>query len=57
VDDANATWSATTGAKMITVYVASKRESMEGSSSYKAGGIFAATVNGKQIRMSAIKMP
>jgi hypothetical protein len=29
---------------------------MQGSS-YKAGGIFAATVNGKQIRMSAIKMP
>jgi type II secretory pathway pseudopilin PulG len=57
VDDANATWSATTGAKMITVYVASKRESLEGSSSYNAGGIFAATVNGKQIRMSAIKMP
>ena len=57
VDDANASWSATTGAKMITVYVASQRESLQGGSSYNTGGIFAATVNGKQIRMSAIKMP
>ena len=56
VDDASASWSATTGAKMITVYVASQRESMQGTG-YNSGGIFAATVNGKQIRMSAIKMP
>jgi type II secretory pathway pseudopilin PulG len=56
VDDANAAWSSTTGAKMITVYVASKREAIQGTS-YNNGGIFAATVNGKQIRMSAIKMP
>jgi len=56
VDDFDATWSATTGAKMITVYVASQRKSLQGTS-YLSGGIFAATVNGKQIRMSAIKMP
>jgi prepilin-type N-terminal cleavage/methylation domain-containing protein len=56
VDDASGSWSATTGAKMITVYVASQRSSLQGTG-YNSGGIFAATVNGKQIRMSAIKMP
>lgn len=56
VDDANAGWSSTTGAKMVTVYVASQRSALQGTG-YGAGGVFAASVNGKQIRMSAIKMP
>ena len=56
VDDANAAWIASNGAKMVTVFVASSRDSLQGTS-YKSAGIFAATVNGKQIRMSAIKMP
>ena len=56
LDDSSAGWSSTTGAKMITVYAASSRKSLQGSG-YSGGGIFGATVNGKQIRMSAIKMP
>jgi len=56
LDDASSGWSSTTGAKMITVFVASNRKALQGTT-YNTGGIFAATVNGKQIRMSAIKMP
>ena len=56
LDDASAGWSTTTGAKMITVFVASRRKALQGTG-YNSAGIFAATVNGKQIRMSAIKMP
>lgn len=56
IDDASASWTASNGAKLVTVFVASSREALQGTS-YKSAGIFAATVNGKQIRMSAIKMP
>jgi len=56
LDDSSAGWSSTGGAKMITVYVASSRKALQGTS-YQSGGVFAAAVNGKQIRMSAIKMP
>lgn len=56
VDDANASWSSTSGAKMITVFVGSSRKALQGTG-YNSGGIFEATINGKQIRMSAIKMP
>ena len=56
LDDSSAGWSSTGGAKMITVYVASSRKALQGTS-YLSAGIFGATVNGKQIRMSAIKMP
>lgn len=56
LDDASSTWSSTTGAKMITVYVASSRKALQGTG-YLSAGIFSATINGKQIRMSAIKMP
>jgi hypothetical protein len=56
VDDANASWTASNGAKMVTVFVASSREALQGTS-YRSAGIFAASVNGKQIRMSTIKMP
>ena len=56
VDDANAAWVSSNGAKMVTVFAASSRGSLQGTG-YKSSGILPATMNGKQIRMSAIKMP
>jgi len=56
VDDANAAWVTSNGAKMVTCFAASSRQSLQGTG-YKSSGIVAATMNGKQIRMSAIKMP
>jgi len=56
VDDTNPAWISSNGAKMVTVFVASSRESLQGTA-YKSSGILPATLKGKQIRMSAIKMP
>ena len=45
------------GAKLITVFVASSREAIQGTSYKTASGVLPATLKGKQIRMSAMKMP
>ncbi len=56
VDDANSAWVTSNGAKMVTVFAASSRSSLQGTG-YKDAGVLPASLNGKQIRMSAIKMP
>jgi prepilin-type N-terminal cleavage/methylation domain-containing protein len=57
VDDANAAWITSSGAKLITVFVASSREAIQGTSYKTASGVLPATLKGKQIRMTAMKMP
>lgn len=59
VDDSNAAWTLSPGVKMITVYVASARSSLSGST-YAVGsntiaGLFPTGYTGKQIRMTAYK--
>jgi len=61
VDDGNAAWTLSPGVKMITVYVASSRSGLSGST-YAVGsntiaGLFPAGYEGKQIRMTAYKAP
>lgn len=61
VDDTNAAWTLSPGVKMITVYVASARSGLSGSTyaegSNTIAGLFPAGYQGKQIRMSAYKAP
>lgn len=54
--DSDATWSAGSSAKLITVYAASGRSSLQGSA-YTSSGLLSSTSKGKQIRMSAVKTP
>lgn len=61
VDDGNAGWVLSPGIKMITVYVASARSSLQGTA-YSAAvntiaGLFPTGYKGKQIRMTAYKAP
>jgi len=64
VDDSNAAWVANTGVKLVTVFVASSRKSIQGSA-YDLGSSTATASNlllssksvGKQIRMCAVKSP
>ncbi len=54
--DTDSTWSSGTSAKLITVYAASGRRSLQGSA-YTSSGVLSSASNGKQIRMSAVKTP
>lgn len=61
VDDANPAWTLSPGVKMVSVYVASARSGLSGST-YAVGsntiaGLFPAGYKGKQIRMTAYKAP
>jgi type II secretory pathway pseudopilin PulG len=61
VDDGNPAWTLSPGVKMISVYVASARSSLSGSTyaegSNTIAGLFPAGYQGKQIRMTAYKSP
>ena len=54
--DSDSTWSSGTSAKLITVYAASGRKSLQGSA-YGSSGVLSSTSSGKQIRLSAVKTP
>jgi len=61
VTDTNAAWVLSPGVKMISVYVASTRSSLQGTAYSAAAntiaGLFPAGFKGKQIRMVAYKVP
>jgi prepilin-type N-terminal cleavage/methylation domain-containing protein len=61
VTDTNAAWVLSPGIKMITVYVASARSSLQGTAYSAAAntiaGLFPTGYKGKQIRMTAFKSP
>ncbi|HET9794176.1 MAG TPA: type II secretion system protein [Thermoanaerobaculia bacterium] len=64
VDDSDASWTAKTGVKLITVFAASSRESLSGTT-YNLGSnttdptklLLSSGSTGKQIRISAVKSP
>jgi Tfp pilus assembly protein PilV len=56
VTDTNLNWQINNGGKFITVYAASKRKSV-GGTSYTRAGVLSSAATGKQVRLTAYKSP